>query len=50
LAIFPDTVAVTVAVPAATAVTSPVVDTVAIIGNALFQTTVRPVSTAPLTS
>jgi hypothetical protein len=50
LAVFPSTVAVMVAVPAATAVTSPVADTVATVGDALLQPTARPVSTAPFTS
>ncbi len=43
-------VAVIVAVPAETALTTPVVETVAIVGVSELQTTVRPVSTLPLAS
>ena len=50
LAVFPSTVAVMVAVPAVTAVTSPEALTVATLGAALLHVTARPVSAFPALS
>jgi hypothetical protein len=47
LAVFPSTVAVIVAVPRATPVTTPAESTVAIDGFEVLQATARPVSTLP---
>ena len=50
LPVIPSTVAVSVAVPAATAVTSPVAETLTTAGALLLHATARPVSTFPLAS
>jgi hypothetical protein len=50
VAVSPSTVAVMVALPGATAVTTPVVDTLATLDALLLHVTARPVSTVPAAS